>query len=234
MDGNSTSLRLPMCITIFYENSPPEKFVLNNFNKQVIKLGRRTDNDIIAKSPIVSGNHLEFLLLEGRCYVRDLNSTNGTVVNGRRITSMGLADGDVLTIWGGNSNRQDTIAIVFSIEENYLTWKRADVSGQGEVIIGRDKSCGIVLNHVSVSRFHSRIICDGNNCFIEDNGSTNGVVVNNKKLIGRRKLGNMDVIHIVNFKFIYINGQLYYTSAESSGISLEAAGISKNSKGQEW
>ena len=49
-------------------------------------VGRRSDVSLQLLSPTVSGLHAEFVVEEGRLLVRDLGSTNGTFLNGVRIT----------------------------------------------------------------------------------------------------------------------------------------------------
>jgi hypothetical protein len=54
-----------------------------------IRLGRALDNDVVldgADSAMVSLYHLEICRSAGSCRIRDLNSTNGTCVNGERVT----------------------------------------------------------------------------------------------------------------------------------------------------
>ena len=53
-----------------------------------IRLGRAVDNDVVIDGPdsaMVSLNHLEICRSAGSCRIRDLNSTNGTWLNGERI-----------------------------------------------------------------------------------------------------------------------------------------------------
>lgn len=50
-------------------------------------VGRRPDSSVVLTSPQVSGCHAEFIAGGQTLFVRDLSSTNGTFVNGRRIES---------------------------------------------------------------------------------------------------------------------------------------------------
>lgn len=49
-------------------------------------IGRTPGNDIALDYPQVSGNHAEVSIQGGQYFIRDLNSRNGTFVNGQRIT----------------------------------------------------------------------------------------------------------------------------------------------------
>jgi hypothetical protein len=61
-------------------------------------LGRGTDADIRLPDTGVSRKHADVQLEGGTVTVEDLGSTNGTLVNGRRIGRQDLADGDVIRI----------------------------------------------------------------------------------------------------------------------------------------
>ncbi len=49
------------------------------------RVGRRESADLRPSSPQISGLHAEFVTVGMRLFVRDLSSTNGTYVNGKRI-----------------------------------------------------------------------------------------------------------------------------------------------------
>jgi hypothetical protein len=61
-------------------------------------VGRTPDNDIQVDSPAVSRHHAVLLSTPDHCIVEDLNSTNGVLVNGRRVGRQVLHDGDSVTI----------------------------------------------------------------------------------------------------------------------------------------
>ena len=61
-------------------------------------LGRGTEADIRLPDTGVSRKHADVQLAGGTVTVEDLGSTNGTLVNGRRVGRQDLADGDVIRI----------------------------------------------------------------------------------------------------------------------------------------
>jgi hypothetical protein len=63
-----------------------------------LKLGRRKSCDICLPYPNVSGLHCELVFKRGFWTIRDLNSTNGVLVNGKRITEAVLYPGDRIAI----------------------------------------------------------------------------------------------------------------------------------------
>ena len=65
--------------------------------RAVSRLGRGSDTDIRIEDPGASRNHCEIVLGQP-VLVRDLNSTNGTFVNGQRISQTEVADGATIMI----------------------------------------------------------------------------------------------------------------------------------------
>lgn len=61
-------------------------------------IGRGTEADIRLPDTGVSRKHVDIVLDNGTAIAEDLGSTNGTLVNGRRISRQPLADGDVIRI----------------------------------------------------------------------------------------------------------------------------------------
>ena len=62
-------------------------------------IGRATGADFIVDAPLVSRVHCRVTALPtGELEVRDLNSTNGTFVNGERVESAVLESGDRLQV----------------------------------------------------------------------------------------------------------------------------------------
>ena len=64
-----------------------------------IRVGRNSSNSFVLSDPTVSQNHAEIFASGPNLFLRDLNSTNGTFVNGVRISSrVKLSDGDDVAI----------------------------------------------------------------------------------------------------------------------------------------
>lgn len=67
-------------------------------NKETVTIGRKAQNDIQIDNLAVSGEHARVLTILNDSFLEDLHSTNGTVVNGQRITKHPLKHGDVIEI----------------------------------------------------------------------------------------------------------------------------------------
>ncbi|QEK12827.1 FHA domain-containing protein [Crassaminicella thermophila] len=60
-----------------------------------VTIGRKKENDIVIKDPYISNYHLKITLDEENFFIEDLDSINGTYVNGDRIIDVvKLENGD--------------------------------------------------------------------------------------------------------------------------------------------
>ncbi len=66
--------------------------------KERTTLGRRPFNDIVIENLAVSGEHLCLTLQGGQVVLEDLNSTNGTFINGKSVKKQALQHGDTIEI----------------------------------------------------------------------------------------------------------------------------------------
>jgi pSer/pThr/pTyr-binding forkhead associated (FHA) protein len=69
-----------------------------NMSKERYTVGRLPDNDIRIDNPAVSGHHALVINILNDSFLEDLNSTNGTYVNGKIIKKHALQDDDVITV----------------------------------------------------------------------------------------------------------------------------------------
>jgi serine phosphatase RsbU (regulator of sigma subunit) len=78
------------------DNAPPKRIPLHSLP---VVIGRNPPADLVLEGPTVSRRHCRLELLDGRLRLRDLASTNGTFVNGVRVTEpVSLDDGAILGI----------------------------------------------------------------------------------------------------------------------------------------
>jgi hypothetical protein len=66
--------------------------------KDKTTLGRRPYNDIVIDNLAVSGEHAVLQMVGGDVFIEDLNSTNGTYINGKAIKKQLLVNSDVVEI----------------------------------------------------------------------------------------------------------------------------------------
>lgn len=67
-------------------------------DKETITIGRKPDNDIHIDNLAVSGHHAKILTILNDSFIEDLGSTNGTLINGNKITKHALQPGEVVTL----------------------------------------------------------------------------------------------------------------------------------------
>ncbi len=94
-----------------------------NMSKERYTVGRLPDNDIRIDNPTVSGHHSLVINILNDSFLEDLNSTNGTYVNGRLIKKHALQNGDVVTVGrhqlrfvDGSADEEDEFASTMVIE----------------------------------------------------------------------------------------------------------------------
>ncbi|MEO8223258.1 MAG: FHA domain-containing protein [Gammaproteobacteria bacterium] len=94
-----------------------------NMSKERYTVGRLQDNDIRIDNPTVSGHHSLVINILNDSFLEDLNSTNGTYVNGRLIKKHALQNGDVVTVGrhqlrfvDGAADEEDEFASTMVIE----------------------------------------------------------------------------------------------------------------------
>ncbi|MGD2117429.1 MAG: FHA domain-containing protein [Chromatiales bacterium] len=86
-------------------------------------IGRKSESDIRLDENLVSARHARIFQKNGRVYIDDMSSTNGTRVNGERINEARLQTGDQISIGNyklvfvtehGDTNDPDATVIVSS------------------------------------------------------------------------------------------------------------------------
>ncbi|MFO0571294.1 MAG: FHA domain-containing protein [Polyangiaceae bacterium] len=63
---------------------------------------------------------------------------------------------------------------------------------RGELLLGRSRSCQVIVDDMLVSRHHARLLVSKTALFVEDLGSTNGIIVNESVIAGPTPLADGD------------------------------------------
>lgn len=66
--------------------------------KERTTIGRRSHNDVVINSPAISGDHAVIVTIVKDSFLEDLNSTNGTLVNGQPVKKHFLQNNDVIEL----------------------------------------------------------------------------------------------------------------------------------------
>ena len=219
-----------LIVTIFDGSNKPKVLQLDSFNKEIITFGRSDRNDIVLKSRLVSREHGRFLFKDGYWIIQDkalygdCASENGLIYNNYSITDRLLCDGDFIRIDDGVETIVDGVLFVFSLLDSANKWYTIPIDRKTELNIGRDNNCDIILPHISVSKYHARIVQEQGCFYIVDNGSANGIVVNNQRVSGKQILHEKDVIVITNSKLIFTSQTISYCCYKS-GISVDTSNV---------
>ncbi|HMN11229.1 MAG TPA: FHA domain-containing protein [Bellilinea sp.] len=104
-------------------------------------------------------------------------------------------------------------------QSGLLNGDRWEVSG--ELLIGRDESCQIVIRDRQVSRYHARVsVNDDGVISIEDLGSKNGTYINGAKVEEKTELSDGDSFQIAMLQsFVFLSSDS--TMPLGPGIPLE-------------
>ncbi len=212
-----------------------KEYDLTKFQDGSYTFGRSENNSIRLNSGIVSGNHGDIYLQQGRFYVRDNHSSNGSyIAYGTQFMQMtpeqyyGGDGRDMIIRLGTNHSMDgiDPVLFLYNGRQKDGRWKTYSLH-DGDNSIGRAADCDIRIKNVAVSRYHAGIRKVQNQYYVFDNGSTNGVFVNGSRIVKPYCLSNKDIFTILNTTFIYDGDVLYY-KVNPEGIALEIHDLNKD------
>jgi len=118
--------------------SGPERGMVKTLKKETSIIGR-ADCDIIISDQAASKKHAEFSFEDAGLVLRDLNSTNGTLLNGGQVWEAVLKDGDEIQI--GDTQMVVRITTEDRSEDGSGLHKAADTS-PSRAPLGRDPLAG--------------------------------------------------------------------------------------------
>jgi len=213
------------------------------FDKDIMSIGRARDNDIVIENLAISRNHSRIRRDGDRFFLSDLNSANGTYLNGERITKAELTDGDTVSIGKHKlifrNEAADTEALIsdaFGAERTILVskapvaslvvtrGKQKDTTFQvdkADVTIGRGGDCEICLRDWFVSKQHAVIHRQGNTFLLRDMGSWRGTKVNDAQ-ITETVLKNGDLVQIGGtYMTFHVSEQEVVPAAKRPAPALE-------------
>jgi hypothetical protein len=119
-----------------------------SLDKPLLRIGRRRDNDIAIDNLMISGEHAQVMCIGRHALLQDLDSTNGTMLNGVRIKQQVLQHGDIIMLghyqlcyWdeaGYSGSHALTEAAVVSPEElGTRTFSQEWQSGDTDAMAGK-------------------------------------------------------------------------------------------------
>ena len=148
-----------------------------------LTIGRSAACDLVVDSVLVSRQHAQLECSPGRCTIEDLGSSNGTYVNGRRVSRAALSPGDRLRLGDVELAYQAGAGAPPAAEGAWLEigGRRHALSPAG-VVLGRSHDSDLVVADERASRQHASIDLQGDTWVISDLGSANGTLVNGERV----------------------------------------------------
>src|SRR5262249_46210271 len=118
-----------------------EPSVIRRLPAKALRIGRAPDNDVVISDLSVSRHHAELRKVGETYQIVDLNSHNGTFVNGQRVASAPLTEGDIVGIGPSTFHLAGT-----ELQEFVDTGDISLVARDLTVTLGNGK---VLLDHVS-------------------------------------------------------------------------------------
>ncbi len=173
----------------------------------LLLVGAESSNTLRLVAQGVSRRHARVWRQDEEYWVEDLQSTNGTYLNGTRVARDRLRHLDVLTLGKAVDlifiNRAGSAAPRSSgIVEASLAWENGPDAGssvqlaRGELTLGRAEANGLIVDKGAVSKVHARLTLTADHLVVEDLASANGTFVNDVRAEGPTPLADGDRVSL--------------------------------------
>ncbi len=222
----------------------PEPGTIYRLDSDEVTIGRGNKNTIIIRDNEVSRDHARIVFTEAGYELYDLNSSNGTFVNGQKVEDVWLLQfqcivelGDSITLEFRPGEPQQTDQQIVQDLHNHVAndpsylvvHTRKSTSEPAvyaldkvSIIVGRSTTCDIVIVEPEMSREHFRLLLTGQGYHIEDLGSTNGTFVNGEGLQDTRRLYANDLIQVgEHLRFQFTDSPERFTSSLETDMLAE-------------
>tara|TARA_B110000259_G_scaffold84157_1_gene98234 strand:+ start:6029 stop:8308 length:2280 start_codon:yes stop_codon:yes gene_type:complete len=194
-------MRSGLKLYLYQSNTLFKKIAFSNDQKYVVVIGTGDQASLKLNNKLISSSHAQLVYdTKNQLHLQDLNSTNGTFLNGTKISpsktylvnskdtiQLAAANGVLIVVEAltGNPVEEDKVNILDKLKT------------KSKVVIGRGDDCDIVLNSGSVSRQHAEVTKNNNGSYsIKDLNSTNGTFVNGRKIKGLQTIVHADKIFV--------------------------------------
>jgi pSer/pThr/pTyr-binding forkhead associated (FHA) protein len=171
-------------------------------------IGSKPDCDLVVESARVSGHHCRLWRDESGYSLEDLGSTNGTYVNGARVSGrVRVERGDSVTLgvttpmpWPPEPTDPGCHGTP-PVPESPRTHPVLGFHGTA-MVIGRAADCDHVIDVPMVSSHHARLARTFDGVWIEDLGSANGTFVNGRRVEGKVAVKSGDAINLGTYSLV--------------------------------
>ena len=177
--------------------------------------------DIQVHSSFVSSRHCR-IIFDGQTWtLEDLGSTNGTFVNGKKITGLvSVLQTDQITL--GLSEPMPWPHVGRSAQSKGLY-----LSEPGAVaIIGRLTECDVVLDFPMISARHASVKRTSSGWLVQDLGSTNGTFVRGQRITGAVSVDVGEAIGLGSYQLVLsADGDGFFENDRRGDAVVEARGV---------
>lgn len=164
----------------------------------------RGGSDVVLTDPRVSRTHLAVAIDPQGVWLNDLGSATGTMINGQPVRGwvllpagavVGLGDSEVRVLRPVRvtDDRRGELMIAFQGREI-----GRHVVGPEPLTIGRDETSDVVIRVAAVSRAHLRIRTVDSEVVAEDLGSSNGTLLDGRRLVAPTPLARDAELDLVD------------------------------------
>lgn len=187
----------------------------------VFTIGTDAKNHLVLDASTVSEKHATITMDGGHLYLSDLNSFQGTFVNGQKVKErFQLRPGDVIKVGDVEleiTDPKERAGSSGASAKKKSDWTITALSGElkgkaiplhGTMVLGRSEKCDLVINDEHMSRRHAEINLRDGVLRIIDLNSSNGTRVNSVK-ITEKVLKPGDKINFDQLVFLVAGPQDY-------------------------
>lgn len=197
-----------------------------------LTIGRLPGNDLVIDSDRASRQHARIEARDGRHFLIDLGSMNGTYLNGEHLigearwlnTGDGIAvGGELLRYLSGSETRAGKPAPSLDRVDSF------GLSGSC-LTIGRDPANDLVLEAPNISRFHAEIVTVDGLVELRDLGSRNGTRLDGE-VIQRAPLKPGSEVGVGPFRLVF-DGATFLQRDDRGALRLDCYGASVGVQGK--
>lgn len=198
---------------------------------ETVSIGRDPSNSLpLAGEAKASRRHCTVVPMHGGYEVVDLESTNGTRVNGTDVKRRTLRPGDVIEVGLTKIRYEDEKAAAKAdAQACFLEYTTGDRKGdvvtldRPRTTFGRRETSTVVLADRMASGHHCEIVRDLNGYTLRDLGSTNGTLVNGAP-VTEASLTHGARVRIGNTKFVFKDPAMAHIEVELAAMEEDDAG----------
>jgi pSer/pThr/pTyr-binding forkhead associated (FHA) protein len=228
MDAHSTTDSVKLLVKLQGQGSRTIEIPNGSFT-----IGRKASNDLTIDDHTVSGQHARIVKVQSVYFLEDLNSTNGTSVNGKRIERHQLRDADVITIGQHRIIFQEPImvndqapSVSMNLDQtmviNTTGATASALTAQAKILvtdgktdqleyqltkpvslIGSQEGAAIRLTGWFAPKSAAQIFNRGGAYFVSLSQGGRHLFVNGKEVSGQQQLKNGDVIQVAGIALTF-------------------------------